>query len=69
MDQGVEGSHGKSQSGLQVFPLSMHDFFEMKDRGHHGKNRFDDHSAVPSSSFTNFDIFGEAIFVSETGDH
>ena len=45
-DQQIEHSHGKCQASLEALPDSMHDFFEMANRGEHGENRFDNHALI-----------------------
>ena len=56
LNQYIEHSQGKSQTGLEVFPNSVHDFFEVVNQGQHRKHGFDQHPIVPSASFTDLEI-------------
>jgi hypothetical protein len=61
-DQQVKNSHRKSQTSLEVSPITMGNLLEMANSSQHGKDRFDNHTLIVVKRFANLEIGRIALF-------
>src|SRR5882762_6987285 len=65
--QHIEGGHGERQARLKIRPAPMHHLFEMADERQHREHRFDEHTVLPLTALTQFEVGGIALRSMETG--
>src|SRR5919201_3255228 len=56
LDEDIEGRHGEGQARLKIGPAPMHDLFEMADERQHGEHRLDEHTVLPLTALTEFQL-------------
>ena len=66
LHQQVEGSHGETQSCLEVVPNTMHHFLEVPDQGEHREYGFHHHALIPLPTFAEFEVGGVSLTGMET---
>src|SRR6267142_5073703 len=67
LDQHIEGGHGERQARLKIRPAPMHHLFEMADERQHREHRFDEHTVLPLTALTQFEVGGITLRRMETG--
>src|SRR6266850_7974130 len=67
LNQHIEGRHSKGQARLKIRPAPMHHLFEMADERQHREHRFDEHTVLPLTALTQFEVGGIALRRMETG--
>src|SRR5215471_15150601 len=60
LDEDIEGRHGEGQARLKIGPAPVHDLFEMADERQPGKHRLDEHTVLPLTTLTQFQVGGGA---------
>src|SRR5207249_6269149 len=58
LDQDIKGRHGERESGLEIPPHAVHDLFEMANAGQHRQHRLHQHTLLPLSPLTEFEVCG-----------
>src|SRR2546422_10809149 len=56
LDQHVEGGHGECEPRLKIRPHAVHDPLEMTDECQHGEHRLDQHTVLPLTARTQFEV-------------
>src|SRR5215813_9430816 len=67
LDQHIEGGHGERQAGLKICPASMHHLFQMADQRQHREHRLHQHTVLPFTTLTQFEVGGIALRGMEAG--
>src|SRR4029450_5239209 len=67
LDQDIEGGHGEREARLKIRPAPMHHLFEMADEREHRENRLHEHTVLPLTALTQFEISGIALRGMEAG--
>src|SRR5215470_8541155 len=61
LDQHIEGGHGEGQTRLKIGPAPMHHVFEMADERQHREHRLHEHTILPLTPSTQFEVGGIAL--------
>src|SRR6266436_8951727 len=56
LDQHMEGGHGERQARLKRRPAPMHHLFEMADERQHREYRLHEHTVLPLTALTQFEV-------------
>src|SRR6266568_7254125 len=56
LDEDIEGRHGEGQARLKIGPAPMHDLFEMAHERQHREHRLDEHTVLPLTALTQFQV-------------
>src|SRR5256886_2966851 len=67
LDQHIEGGHGEREARLKIRPAPMHHLFEMADEREHREYRLHEHTVLPLTALTQFEIRGIALRGMEAG--
>src|SRR5262249_37914249 len=67
LDQHIEGRHGERQACLKIGPASMHHLFQMADQRQHREHRLHQHTVLPFTTLTQFEVVGIAFRGMEAG--
>ena len=67
LDQHIEGGHGEREARLKIRPAPMHHLFEMADERQHREDRLHEHTVLPLTALTQFEIGGIALRSMEAG--
>src|SRR5215831_13353435 len=60
LDEDIEGGHGEGQARLKIGPAPVHDLFEMANERQHREHRLDEHTVLPLTALTQFQVAGIA---------
>src|SRR4029453_2466714 len=61
LDQHIEGGHGEREARLKIGPASMHHLFQMADQRQHREHRLHQHTVLPFTTLTQFEVGGIAL--------
>src|SRR5215510_11578616 len=67
LDQHIEGGHGERQARLKRGPASMHHLFQMADQRQPREHRLHQHTVLPCTTLTQFEVGGIALRGLEAG--
>src|SRR5215510_15880331 len=67
LDQHIEGGHGERQARLKIGPASMHHLFQMADQRQPREHRLHQHTVLPCTTLTQFEVGGIALRGLEAG--
>src|SRR5215471_18811808 len=67
LDQHIEGGHGEREARLKIGPASMHHLFQMADQRQHREHRLHQHTVLPCTTLTQFEVGGIALRGMEAG--
>src|SRR2546426_5036518 len=67
LDQHIEGGHGERQARLKIGPASMHHLFQMADQRQHREHRLHQHTVLPFTTLTQFEVGRIALRSMEAG--
>src|SRR5438874_5685516 len=67
LDQHIEGGHGEREARLKIRPAPMHHLFEMANERQHREDRLHEHTVLPLTALTQFEIRGIALRGMEAG--
>src|SRR5882762_7853784 len=67
LDQHIEGGHGERQARLKIRPAPMHHLFEMADERQQREDRLHEHTVLPLTALTHFEIARIALRGMEAG--
>jgi hypothetical protein len=56
LDEHIEGGHGEREPSVKIRPAPVHDSLEMADDSQHREHRLDEHTVLPLSPLTQFEI-------------
>src|SRR2546425_6925842 len=67
LHQHIEGGHGEREARLKIRPAPMHHLFEMAEEREHREYRLHEHTVLPLTALTQFEIRGIALRGMEAG--
>ena len=67
LDEDIEGRYGEGQARLKIGPAPVHDLFEMADERQHREHRLYQHTVLPLTALTQFQVGGIALRGMEAG--
>src|SRR6266446_1673974 len=67
LDQHIEGRHRERESSLKICPTPMHHLLHMADERQHREDCLHEHTVLPRTALTHFEIRGIALGSMEAG--